>query len=101
MAKVRKCLLGSMWSFYLMRMISGLHPKSLQVLLILVSPLFKLVHSDWTLTLAGTEHQVLMMEKIVARLKSRHGYYNPDAYPNPCKLPSSVTHDLATADPQH
>lgn len=34
----------------------------------------------------GTEQQVLAMEKIVTRLKSRHGHYNPDAYPNPGKL---------------
>lgn len=27
-----------------------------------------------------------MMEKIVTRLKSRYGSYNPDAYPNPGKL---------------
>lgn len=38
------------------------------------------------LTITGTEQQVLAMEKIVTRLKSRYGSYNPDAYPNPGKL---------------
>lgn len=30
------------------------------------------------------------MEKIVTRLKSRYGSYNPDAYPNPGKLAEST-----------
>jgi hypothetical protein len=85
MGNLKRCLLVSILLFYLIGMILGLHLRLSLAVRILVS----YHHSKrWReADEIGTEQQVLMMEKIVTRLKSRHGYYNPDAYPNPCKLP--------------